>query len=57
MQRQTCGEILRRFAPQNDTLQNHSDAVLDVEAKKFLSHAMKGVQLLRTVRDGHRIFS
>jgi len=28
MPRQTCSEILRRFAPQNDTPQNHSDAVL-----------------------------
>jgi len=29
MPRQTCGEILRRYAPQNDTPQNHSDVVLE----------------------------
>jgi len=28
MSGQTCGEILRRCAPQNDTPQDHSDAVL-----------------------------
>jgi hypothetical protein len=35
MQRQTWSEILRHLAPQNDTPQNHSDAVLAVRKVKL----------------------
>lgn len=35
MPRQTGDEILRRCAPQNDTPQNHSDAVLGLRHTYF----------------------